>query len=1513
MSRQISEETLTLLTNKTGLEPIIIVDIYWTGETATRYADKDLNGISGKILARDAIDDIIKIDVGGNSSSINLTLDDTDGHLKVLIDEFDIHKKNCVVFQYFSGMEIGEEFEIFRGQIYSPIVWNEGERTLSFTVLSQIESREAGFSPEEGQFYGMSPEFIGRVWPLGFGSPIYVPATKVADVAKATAVSFSGIPDATLIYKKELLVNRINQIDEAYNYYSILIAKARNLEVVGQQLQFEYANHLISFTNVKQTLADVAEIFDNICKQIEVLLKDFENPKGDLDRDAIEDIIDGLKDTKDEYIEILKDLYNSKTDHEKTENEFKYRTNILKFEINFIASLRKKCIKLLRDKTRFQRELSIVEDFIRKQNTLFQQNLIVQNAYGFPQNQEQFIEISNVLFSGTLSGRILTLNNILATYSGASLGQAARESTAIDTFWLNDSYTKLDGMYIFTENGYIARVTQQEGNKCIIQLPPKHRSRTKQRRVDYANDNDIKTLFDNTLSRLLTGQETDTQIASIASTIPKTINPFIVDKLTGGNRRIRIKLVNDDPDSPLDFNLETDDDDEVKPFFWVSYEGTKKETELLSPSLTPTQLRDKLVELAPWLTSDNITVVSSESITQGGATFYREYIFDVNDNIPHLFKIKSSQNWLLVDGPQTTVVLEYVGSGTKTATLYIDRVKIVPAQIKLFGYYTVYINGKAVIIYNDQTPTEIEEYLTFKLNLEPDYLTVTGGILTDAETERNPEPLVITVNDEFASIYIDTSQSVIPSSVEELDQPPLLASGPPGPFLIKYLDIEPNSKYIKVLGEPKLVVEYTGVAKKYTRQEMDNILRNDLKRTQIGQAVIKAESVINDLLLSKQTLAVNGLAEEDVDAALNAAYSQLNNLLTSNEYKNLKYTVQDLYDNFPKGSFKLLYEQEIFNFLEYINEANNLVDEQELDQSLLYEFTAVNMGTILEASPVILPKWLDRIANESNQFIKLRLIQTLPQETRPFLINIGDTISLANAFQEKWIANILPSQVHGVYANRSVDGLERLVPVPMSFYTKNENEDFGEYSCTTITLARPLKSIDQSWGDQLYVTYTSTIGPNIVDIISWLVNKYTKLEIDTDSFEHVHTLQTNYPANFALFDKKDSLALITEIAWQARCVTWVNGNKIFIRYLPEEPESITTVTESDIEQNTLKLTFTNTEELITKFEALWKPNYYIQDDYKIVVRRNLTAYDEIVDTFNFNIYNIRELVYKSLTFWIIRRSSTWRRAEFSLFLNKLIIETNDCITIDLQEDFLTTGPIKAIVENSSYDSVSNSIKVDCWLPVLANKKTKYKFSWPKDLTTEDIFPEIQDVISGNAGNPLGLRVPNGTDYEAFDPTVLDQRPDDFGTDKVYDTEDTLPVSLVSEITEVDYEIKSAEKLLLNLDEDEDEDVAVVPPAEVEDSAPEVGQVFAARVIGFVGGTIAGEDVPEGNTEVDVARLQYEFILNDGKIVTAEPLNLESQVIDSVELSGKYMLIRQEDFSYKFYLPNTGRSVTGGNV
>jgi len=340
----------------------------------------------------------------------------------------------------------------------------------------------------------------------------------------------------------------------------------------------------------------------------------------------------------------------------------------------------------------------------------------------------------------------------------------------------------------------------------------------------------------------------------------------------------------------------------------------------------------------------------------------------------------------------------------------------------------------------------------------------------------------------------------------------------------------------------------------------------------------------------------------------------------------------------------------------------------------------------------------------------------------------GATVTLASNEPIDYVVNILPSTVLSVCSEISPNNVDMLIGVPTSYYTVF-TQNYGPFTATIVRLHKPLTSYaaDRWTGNDLYVSYTSTVGPNICDIIEWLVETYSNLTIDAASFTATHSLVDCYGANFCLHDRQQVLTVIKDIAWQSRCALWLVNDVVHIKYLPLEPDSVADIDSSNIMSRSLQLGFSSTEDLVTKFVAKWRANGYQQNDSKIILRHNINKYGTIEQEYDFYIYSDPACVLKSATFWLIRYANTWKRMKFTVFLDLLNVETFDCVTIDT---------IKAIVESAQYDSSSNSIQMDCWLPVRAGEQSQYLFAWPADIAATERFPTEADIASGAAGGQV---------------------------------------------------------------------------------------------------------------------------------------------------------------------------------
>ena len=353
-----------------------------------------------------------------------------------------------------------------------------------------------------------------------------------------------------------------------------------------------------------------------------------------------------------------------------------------------------------------------------------------------------------------------------------------------------------------------------------------------------------------------------------------------------------------------------------------------------------------------------------------------------------------------------------------------------------------------------------------------------------------------------------------------------------------------------------------------------------------------------------------------------------------------------------------------------------------------------------------------------------------------FWVEPGASASLYTGEKKVHIASITPGTVLAVRAYKQVSsGVTRLVDVPASLYTVT-TAAYGTITATQIELTKPLSHVlNEGWQDEIYVTFQSTIGPNVADILQYIVEQYTDLTCDPATFAHVKTKLAPFPANFPINDRKNVVQTLREIAFQARCAIWFSEGVVYLRYLPEEPTPVGTITESDIDaEKGVVVELTATEELVTKMNVNWHLRYATDDrSFSVTLRHNLKKYGTHEQTFDFYIYNQPDIIYKCATFWLIRKSNTWKRIQFRTPLHKLNLETFDAVTLDFDQPYVATGPITAIIESARYNSADNCIDFVCLTPVVAGTLAKYPYFWPAALPATTTWPPQSDIENGWAG------------------------------------------------------------------------------------------------------------------------------------------------------------------------------------
>jgi hypothetical protein len=416
-------------------------------------------------------------------------------------------------------------------------------------------------------------------------------------------------------------------------------------------------------------------------------------------------------------------------------------------------------------------------------------------------------------------------------------------------------------------------------------------------------------------------------------------------------------------------------------------------------------------------------------------------------------------------------------------------------------------------------------------------------------------------------------------------------------------------------------------------------------------------------------------------------------------------------------------------------------------------------------------------------------------------VKAGTKIKWVSDLPQRWIAAMLPCTVLGVYAIRDYDGTKLMTAVPTNYYTvsyKNYSSRDGTgpgITATVITLKQPLSYINDvelttaetgaglvvttessvtgqhlqeidkrgsffslinstfssGWEDQIYVDLISPVGPNTADILSYLITTYSGVPYpstppfacDPTTFNLVRSQLSAFPMHFCLFDRKNLFDVLKEIAFQARCAIWLKEDVFYLLYLVPEATPVDSITLNDIQEDSLELHHTGTEELVTKFVASYKIYYgpptgfpasdIGQKDDKIILRANMAKYGLHEQAYNYYAYTNTILVDLSSTFWIIRKANTWKLVQFKTPLHKLKLETFDSVTIDLRS--VSDEAVVGVVQSANLDTDAMEISFSVWVPVRLGEMFKYPGANPD---VEFFYPYIHDDPgSQNIGETAG--------------------------------------------------------------------------------------------------------------------------------------------------------------------------------
>lgn len=366
----------------------------------------------------------------------------------------------------------------------------------------------------------------------------------------------------------------------------------------------------------------------------------------------------------------------------------------------------------------------------------------------------------------------------------------------------------------------------------------------------------------------------------------------------------------------------------------------------------------------------------------------------------------------------------------------------------------------------------------------------------------------------------------------------------------------------------------------------------------------------------------------------------------------------------------------------------------------------------------------------------------IPGETAgPFFAQAGASVKIHSAEPQRYIISITPGSggINGtgvikVAAFTTFETGERvLLDVPEDYYTVYR-ESFGSVSATIVETTDALSKFPApAWEDTIYVTFKSSIGPNPVNIMQYLINRYSNFGVDGTSFARVRARTNVYDMNFCVPDRKNIFTILKELTFQARCAIFLRNGKFHLVYLPDAPTSIHTFDETNVDTNSVEVSFSPTEDLITSFTGTWEAHGAQEEKNKVILRYNIKKYGTHKFEFDYYAYNYISGVIKSMTYWIIRRGNTWKHLKFKASLDALNCEVFDGADLSFSHDYVSSASVLGRVEEADYEADDNTIDFSIWTGVRAGEMVPYSFAYPAGVNQSLVFPTPIEQASGNAG------------------------------------------------------------------------------------------------------------------------------------------------------------------------------------
>ena len=333
-----------------------------------------------------------------------------------------------------------------------------------------------------------------------------------------------------------------------------------------------------------------------------------------------------------------------------------------------------------------------------------------------------------------------------------------------------------------------------------------------------------------------------------------------------------------------------------------------------------------------------------------------------------------------------------------------------------------------------------------------------------------------------------------------------------------------------------------------------------------------------------------------------------------------------------------------------------------------------------------------------------KFVESVPQAWQ---IQAGTSVRLYMK-RRQYYANWLPSQrVHCVYAKFN----GQYCPIPRSWVSIT----LAPHTIITVRIAPTYYEWDS---DELYVTLTSSIGPNPVHVLRYIADNYTKgsLTFDDNSYYKLFDRMRAYPCGFAVTQPEDSLELMQTLLWESHLAMTIKHGVAYISDKAQKPDTDSFVLDSkNCVLRSYALSTTDSADLYTIFKFRYRKTYFDDDStYTINVTKNQDKFGDRRFDYEFKCYNNRLPVSRAVEFYVERYGNMWVLFSAQSFLCASDIMANDSVAINTNVLSVQHGAV--ISREHSTDNELVDLQV--WTPWSTTNGVPF-FDW------HDQFPKAE--------------------------------------------------------------------------------------------------------------------------------------------------------------------------------------------